>query len=205
MSAPARRAALIVRGVVAAALRDAAATAVIVLDDWTPEGELAYEWLVAVLGEDHVWRAASLDGKDAARAADDAQQVAAWHMMQERGALVAHPANKTALLLGGRLPWADLFPLGDLWASQVESIASRWSGPGDVEAVARDAGGIDALDAALIRLVDAREDLEHALSDLPPAVAQQLIMLYERGRFFRLRPRLVPKLAARTIGVDLFD
>jgi hypothetical protein len=126
-------------------------------------------------------------------------------MMQERGALVAHPANKTALLLGGRLPWADLFPLGDLWASQVESIARRWSGPADVEAVARDAGGIDALDAALIRLVDAREDLEHALSDLPPAVAQQLIMLYERGRFFRLRPRLVPKLAARTIGVDLFD
>ena len=208
MSSAADRVASVVRAVIAGAVHEAGAAGVVVLDDWTPEGELVYEWLIAELGEDRVWRAASLasnvqqgGGVDPA----DAHRLVAWRMARERAALIAHPANKTVLLLGGRVPWADLFPLGDLWASQVEALARRWSGPIEVEKVAAAAGGLAALDASLARMIDARAHPAEALANLPPAAARQLVTLYERGRYFRLRARLVPKLGTRTLGIDLFD
>jgi hypothetical protein len=193
----------IVGGVVAQAVADAAAGGVLVLEDWTPEGELVYEWLVAELGEERVWRAASLasnvHGLDA-----DANLIEAWRAARSRSALLAHPATKTALLLGGAWPRADLFPLGDLYASQVSELAEGWTVPADLaELVA--GSGVVALDGALARLVDGREAPDRALAGLDGGAADQLIRLYERGRYFRLRPRLVPKLGARTAGVDLFD
>jgi hypothetical protein len=63
---------------------------------------------------------------------------------------------------------------------------------------------VDVLDAALERLVDGRESPSAALAALGPD-ADEILRLYERGRYYRLRPGLVPKLGARTIGVDLFD
>jgi hypothetical protein len=207
MSGRAERTARVVRAVVAGAVREAAAGGVVVLEDWTPEGELVYEWLIAELGEERVWRAASLASNVQHSGADavDAQRLAAWRMAREQAALIAHPANKTVLLLGGRVPWADLYPLGDVWATQVEALARRWSGPEEVEAVAAAAGGLSALDHALARMIDARENAAAALASLPAAAAQELVTLYERGRYFRLRARLVPKLGTRTLGIDLFD
>lgn len=194
----------VVGGVIAEALRMAGAGGVVVLDDWTPEGELAYEWLVETLGEARVWRGAALasnvHGKDRA----DTQMLAAWHFATDRAGLIAHPATKTALLLGGPLPRADLFPLGDLYASQVAQLAGGWSVPGELEPVLRRIGGVDVLDGALVRLIDGRETRSAALAALGQA-ADEILRLYERGRFYRLRPGLVPKLGARTIGVDLFD
>jgi hypothetical protein len=197
----------VVRDVVAAAVRDAAAGGVVVLEDWTPEGELVYEWLISELGEERVWRAASLATNVQRGGADavDVQRLAAWRMAREQAALIAHPANKTVLLLGGRVPWADVYPLGDLWASQVEALARRWSGPVEVEVLAAAAGGLTALDAALARMIDAREHAPDAVASLPATAAQELVTLYERGRWFRLRARLVPKLGTRTLGIDLFD
>jgi hypothetical protein len=186
------RVARVVTGVVSAAVVESSATGVTVLDDWTPEGELLYEWLVRELGEGRVWRAASL-----ASNVHGAASHAGVHAGMQRiadNALTAHPVNKTALLLGGRVPHADLLPLGDLWASQVERLTGRWSAPPEVEIAAAAAGGVEKLDAALRRMVDERGDL-----------ADQLLEMYERGRFFRLRPRLVPKLTTRTLGIDLFD
>jgi hypothetical protein len=205
MSGAAQRTARVVRGVIAAAVREASADGVIVLDDWTPEGELLYEWLIAGLGEERVWRAASLASNVHQSAAEViGAQFVVGGGARER-ALIAHPANKTVLLLGGRLPWADLYPLGDLWASQVEVLARSWSGPPEIEAVVAAAGSLAAVDAALARLVDGREDAASACASLPAAAAQQLVTLYERGRWFRTRSRLVPKLGARTLGIDLFD
>lgn len=184
----------VVRAVVAAAVDEARATGVVVQQDWSPEGELLYEWLVHELGEARVWRGASLtdnvQGEPAARA-------------RAAAALVAHPTNKTALLLGGRPPYADLLPLGDLWASQVEEIAGRWSAPHEVEALATRMGGIRVLDVALQDLVERRGSVEGAEVDADAAA--EIGRLYARGRFFRLRPRLVPKLTIRTVGIDLFD
>jgi hypothetical protein len=195
----------VVRGVCAAAMTDASAAGIVVLEDWTPEGELLYEWLVRELGERRVWRAASLASNLQAGGSVDAGLAAAWRAARDDDALVAHPANRTALLLGGRLPWADLLPFGDVPASHVEALAGRWSASADVEALAAAAGGITVLDAALERLVDRREPSDAALAGLDGTVAQQVLRLYERGRPFRLRARLVPKLGARTIGIDLFD
>jgi hypothetical protein len=175
----------VVRGVIAAAVRESGADGVVVLEDWTPEGELVYEWLVRELGEAAVWRgAADVHG----------EQV-----------LTAHPLNRTALLLGGAPPRADLLPLGDVYASQVQVMASGWSAPAEVEAVATAAGGVATLDAALSRWIDDRRDAESALDALGADVARTVLRLYTRGRFFRLRPRLVPKLGPRTLGIDLWD
>jgi hypothetical protein len=185
----------IVRRVCAHALTESGARGIVVLEDWTPEGELAYEWLVGELDETRVWRAAGAAGN----------MPAEWRSAPADTPLLAHPANRTALLLGGRLPLADLLPLGDLWASQILELCGRWSAPPAVEALAADAGGIAELDAALARLVDERHEPEAALEGLPSALARHMLKLYDRGRHARLHPRLVPKLSARTLGIDLND
>jgi hypothetical protein len=200
------RVARVVSGVVGAAVLEAAATGVTVLADWTPEGELLYEWLVRELGEGRVWRAASLASNVHQGAAEPAAGRAVTPtgpQLSADGALTAHPLNKTALLLGGRVPHADLLPLGDLWASQVERLTGRWSAPAEVEAAAAAAGGIQELDSALRRMVEDRCEIGDL--GIGRSAAGQLVELYERGRFYRLRPRLVPKLTARTLGIDLFD
>jgi hypothetical protein len=194
----------VVGGVIAEAVRSAGAEGVVVLDDWTPEGELAYEWLVESLGEPRVWRGAALASNVQGEDRADSQMLAAWHFARDRAGLIAHPATKTALLLGGSLPRADIFPFGDLYASQVALLAGSWSLPDELEPIVRRIGGVDVLDAALSRMVDARESATSALAALG-ADADEIVRLYERGRYHRLRPGLVPKLGARTIGVDLFD
>jgi hypothetical protein len=200
--ARAGRVARVVRSVCAAALRDSGAHGIVVLEDWTPEGELSYEWLVQELGEARVWRAASLTANVQGGAAG---VYGSWRNAPADAPLIAHPANKTALLLGGRLPHADLFPLGDLWASQIDALAGRWSAPAEVEDLARVAGGIGVLDEALVRLVEARHEAAAAVHRLDVHTAGRLLRLYERGRYARRHARLVPKLTARTLGIDLFD
>jgi hypothetical protein len=197
----------IVGDVIGEAVRVSGAAGVAVLDDWTPEGELAYEWLVAALGETRVWRGASLASNVQGGTPDraGAQMLGVWRFARDRHGLIAHPSSKTALLLGGPLPYADLFPLGDLYASQVARLAGGWSVPDELAGVVSGAGGLDLLDAALARLIEAREPAATALAGLTGDSAAEVMRLYERGRYHRLRPRLVPKLSARTLGVDLFD
>ena len=206
MSSVSARVERVVRGVVAAAVRDSAAAGVVVLDDWTAEGELLHEWLVRELSDARVWRVASLASNvQGVPAGADAQAVATARAARETGALLAHPANRTALLLGGALPRADLLPFGDVTATQMEMLAGAWTVPAEVEQVAMAAGGMRVLDAALARWVDERWHADEALAELDEGVARRIYELYERGRYWRLRPRLVPKLGARTLGVDLFD
>jgi hypothetical protein len=187
VAAAGRRVGAVVAAVCAAAVAQSGATGLVVIDDHTPEGELAFGWLVAALGHDRVWRGAAHTGN-----------------VQER-VLLAHPANRTALLLGGRLPAADLLPLGDVTASQVEALTGSWTAGPEAESLARDAGGIASIDAALRRLVDERRPAVDALAELPGEIAARLLDLYDRGRWFRLRPPLTPKLTVRTLGIDLFD
>ena len=197
----------IIGDVIAEAVRAAGASGVILLDDETPEGGLAHEWLVEALGPERVWRGAAVASNVQGTGADrrDAQLLGAWQLARERSGLIADPSSRTALLLGGALPRADLFPLGDLYASQIERLAGGSTLAHEIATLARRAGGLEALDAALARLVDARLPADTALHALDDEVAHELLRLYERGRYYRLRPRLVPKLSARTLGVDLFD
>lgn len=201
--APAIRA--VVCAVTAAAVRAAHAGGVVLMEDSTPEGELVHGWLVDELGTDRVWRVTSLASNVHGAEPAEAQIVAVRRAEREQQALVAHPATKTALLLGGPIPRADLFPLGDLYASQVAQLATGCTLPPAVMSLAERSGGVRRLDAALIRLIEGRESLSAATEGLEPDTAEELTELYERGRFYRLRPRLIPKLSARTLGVDLFD
>ncbi|HEU4559850.1 MAG TPA: hypothetical protein VFS20_18505, partial [Longimicrobium sp.] len=119
------------------------------------------------------------------------------------GALAAHPANKTALLLNATLPPEPLLPLGDLWASEVAELAGGWSAPGTVTRIAGQAGGIEALDDALRAYVDRRDPA--GLDALPTEAADAVRRVLAAGRGARMHPVIVPKVGTRTLGVDLFD
>jgi hypothetical protein len=206
-----RRLAELVGAVTARALVDRGASRVALLDDGGPEAELAAGLLAASLGAARVVRVAETgplldpllrleEGGDPSRAADEARRTLARLVPD---AVAAHPANKTALLLGDSLPPEPLLPLGDVWAGEVARLAGGWSAPPAVRAMADAAGGVDRLDAALRARVDGRDPT--ALEALPAEAAARVRNAFEAGRAGRLYPRIVPKLGARTLFVDLWE
>lgn len=188
----------IIAGVVAQALEDARADALVLIADGSPEGALAERLLRPHLGERLV------QAQAASPAPTGVLEAWARAAASHPSALVAVPTSKTGALLGAALP-GPLLPLGDLWASQVAALCGAWSAPRPICDLVAAAGGIDVLDGALAALVDQRRHPEEAVSSLPDDVAGTLLALWDAARFVRRRLGLVPKLGARTIGVDLFD
>jgi hypothetical protein len=174
------RLASVVGGVLEQAVADAGVAGVVVIDDGTPESGLARRWAVHAIGETRVFDAPRVD------------------------ALLAGTSSKTTLLLDARPAACDIAPLGDLYASQIERLAGGWHAPAAVRGVAELCGGVAALDHALLRWAERREPLDDAVDALPPAARQALGTLLRGARFARLRAPLVPKLSARTLGIDLF-
>lgn len=209
----------VVASVVRQAVRDAGARRIVLLHDDSAEARLALEWcrvalgadaVVAVRGESVAGALREIGGEWSAPGdellAGEARRLAA-RLEAGRGepALLAHPANKTALLLAGLdLPPEPLLPLGDLYATEVQALAGAWSAPAPVRALADVAGGIGMLDGALRAYLDERRPLAEALSLLPEEARGRVFAALEAGRFGRRRVGLVPKLGARTLGVDLF-
>ena len=188
----------VIAGVVAERMRAIDAARLVLLDDATPEATLAAELLAPRLGDRLVRRAtAGTSVPEMLRAMADALE-------EEAASLIAHPANKTALLLSSA-PFAAVYPLGDVWASEVQAWTGGWSGPPEVQRLSQRVGGIVALDAALIALVDRRESTDHALSSLGLDSAAEVQAMLARTRAQRRWPVLVPKLGFRTIGVDLLE
>jgi hypothetical protein len=209
MTAREPRIAAIVAAVARQALADRGAARIALLDHGGPEAELAARILVSTLGEEAIVRVALPDAEmesvlhlapevSRVRVGDEARRMKARLL---ENALAAHPANKTALLLGGEVPPEPLLPLGDLWASEIAELAGGWSAPAAVREIADAAGGIDALDGALRGCVDSRDPA--ALDALPPADAVRRALA--AGRPSRIHPRIVPKIGTRTLGVDLFE
>ena len=120
------------------------------------------------------------------------------------GFLAARAINKTALLLSRTWPSEPLLPIGDLYATQVQELASSYELPEDARALVAGAGGVQTADRVLQRWLDDRVPAEIALLDLPEVARGPFLEAVRRGRFWRERPGLVPKLSARTIGIDLF-
>jgi hypothetical protein len=206
----ANRIAEVVGAVARQALADHGRTRIALLWDGGPEARLAERILTGQLGEERVaavsvdpdhadWVAGDL-GADRVRAEEEVRRMLA-RLVDD--ALPAHPANKTALLLGGALPPEPLLPLGDLWATEVAALAGGWSGPAEVVALAEAAGGIEVLDTALRRRVDGRDPA--GLDLLPEAVAERVRHALARGSASRRHPRIVPKLGVRTLCADLFE
>lgn len=196
----AERIARIVRGVIEQALRDAGARAIVLLDDGSPEAGLARAWLAPLGG-------ALLTEAGAAADPDAEEELRRRARVRARaaGALTASAANKTALLLTPVGPPEPLLPLGDLYASQIEALCGAWSAPAEVRALADAAGGIAALDGALVARIERRRPEGSAFGALPPEVRSALGARLAEGRWWRRRAGLVPKLGMRSIGADLLE
>jgi hypothetical protein len=117
-------------------------------------------------------------------------------------ALACSLLNKTELLLAGADQRADLYPLGDLYASELAAFAEVEPGP-VVTALAAQAGGLRQLDAVLRSLLDERSDADTAFR-LAPQLREPVLARLRVTRFRRAHLGIVPKLGARTIGIDLF-
>jgi hypothetical protein len=205
------RIAEIVGAVARQALADRGLRRIALLDDGGPEAALAARLLARTLGEDTVLRIAA-DGADVEPFLPLADGVPRWMVEEEirrlrarltEGALPAHPASKTVLLLRGELPPEPLLPLGDLWATDVAALAGGWSAPPDVLTLAEAAGGLGALDAALRGWIDGRDAT--ALDRLPRDVAEDVRARLAAGNASRRNPRTVPKLGGRTLCIDLME
>jgi hypothetical protein len=206
----ANRVAEVIGAVARQALADRGVSRIALLDDGGPEARLALSILRGELGDDEV---TSIDTTDVdtepllreltvdTRRIDE--EVRRMRARLKEDALAAHPANKTALLLGGELPPEPLLPLGDLWATDVLALCGGWSASPEVESLARDAGGIEALDGALRRLIDGRDGA--ALDALPAEIAARVRTMLNAGSAARRYPRIVPKLGGRTLFADLYE
>lgn len=206
-----RRIGEIVGAVARQALADRGAARIALLDGGGPEAELAARLLAAAVGAERVVRVTAGDAEvesllhlaPAGGAECAREEVARVRTRLMADAIPAHPANKTALLLGGELPPEPLLPLADLWATEVAELAGGWSGPVEVHRIAALAGGIEALDAALRAWAEGRDPA--ALGRLPAEAAQAVARALARGRASRLHPRIVPKISTRTLTIDLFE
>ena len=196
----AERARSIVGGVLEEALRTTGRKAVVVLADGSPEARLLTEWCQATVGKARtLLAAAEPEDQDVESLRYRARLIA-----REHNALTAHAANKTALLLGRDWPAEALLPLGDLYATQVAALARDWSLPPDAKRLVELAGGIEAVDRALETWFERWQPPEVALSALPAECRGPFLEAVRSGRFWRERAGLIPKLSARTIGIDLF-
>ncbi len=84
------------------------------------------------------------------------------------------------------------------------ALTGGWSAPAPVRVLAEAVGGIEGLDAVLIAHFDERRDLSSVLERVSEPAGGMLRDAVERARFARRRVGLVPKLGARTAGIDLF-
>jgi hypothetical protein len=204
-SPEALHAATITGNVIRAAVRDAGATGVVVLDAESPEGRLARTWLARTLGDDAVVPApAPAHATTGPIDTDEYRRAAGRIHAREYGLVLAHPACKTVLLLASDVPPERILPLGDVYATEMADWAGGVSLPDDVRALADMAGGLSKLDRALHAWLERRRPLEAALSELPgearAAVSRRLLL----NRAVRRWPRCVPKIGRRTLWIDVF-
>lgn len=204
-----RRIAEIVGAVARQAMAERGVARIALLDDGSPEARLSAEWLEAAIPAGSLIRVAEpppelesllRSAGDGARARIEALRLAA-RMLDD--AIVANPVNRTAMLLSGDPPPDPLLPLADLFASQVSELAGGWSAPRRVMELAELAGGVAALDRAVGLLLDGRD--RAALNELPEPAREPVRAALLRGRAGRRSAWVVPKMAYRTLGVDLFQ
>jgi hypothetical protein len=202
-------AARLVMDVVRAALAECGAGALLLLEPDTAEARLLLRWARELGSGDRVLPAgpadAAADGEpgDAVVLLERARAEARLRARRER-LLLAHPINRTALLLTPPPP-EPVLPLGDLYAGQVLRMAGRCTLPDGLDVLAAGAGGVERLDDALRARLEARRTAAEAFADLPEPVRAEVEARLTAGRFWRRRVPLVPKLGWRTPGIDLFD
>ena len=138
---------------------------------------------------------------------------------QDRGLLVCGTGNKSELLTGYFTKWgdgaADLLPIGDLYKTQVRQLARHLGVPRILITKPPTAGlrpgqtdegdlgvSYDELDAVL-RGIELNHDLATVArkSGVTPAKVARVHALV-RGTEHKRRLPLIPKIGARTVGID---
>jgi hypothetical protein len=117
-------------------------------------------------------------------------------------ALLISAANKTDLLLDEPLR-ADVYPLGDLYASDIVQFCGSYELGDSAKRLADAAGGIRELDRALRGLLEERREPDHAFAHIAN-VRDDVLQRLEHNRFRLTHVGVVPKIGARTLGIDLF-
>jgi NAD+ synthase len=147
------------------------------------------------------------------------RMIVLYDVSAEIGALVLGTSNKTELLLGYGTLFGDLAsainPIGDLYKTHVRQLAEHlgvpepirakpptadlWPGQRDEDELG---ASYDLLDAALVRLIDDREDPERLVEDgFEPAFVRGLVERVRANQYKRRMP-IIAKLSKRTIGPD---
>jgi hypothetical protein len=119
------------------------------------------------------------------------------------GGLAISPTSKTEILLLADRHAADALPFGDLYITQLHQLAGPFSFSPALAELAALCGGPETLDAVLRLHVDGRRSWSAAAAGLPAPCAHTLKQRLDAARFRRMRIGLVPKLSARTPGIDL--
>jgi hypothetical protein len=204
-SASATHAKVVIGGVMRAAVRDAGANGIVLLESETADGRLAYDWLAEALGQDAVI-ASPAPGRDAAGTIETEEhaRAAARITARRQRLLLAHPACKTVLLLSECAPPERLLPFGDVYATQMAEWAGEVTLTDDVRELAGLAGGPGPLDAVLRDWLEGRNALRRAVGVLPDAARAAVLDRLRRNRGLRRWPRCVPKLGTRTLWIDVF-
>ena len=117
-------------------------------------------------------------------------------------AILISAANKTELLLG-EPPRADIYPLGDLYASDIAQLWGSYDLGDTTRRLADRAGGVRELDRALRGLLEERREPDQAFAHIA-SVRDDVLQRLEHNRFRLTHLGVVPKIGARTIGIDLF-
>ena len=120
---------------------------------------------------------------------------------KEDAAFTINPATKTELLLAAHTTAADLYPLGDLYASELAAFGIT-DLAAELKELAAAAGGVEFLDNGLRSLLEERRPPAAAFADLPH-IREAVMTRLQKTRFRRAHMGIVPKLGARTIGIDL--
>ena len=107
--------------------------------------------------------------------------------------LAAAASSKTELLLGGHTDEAAVYPFGDLYHTQLEELAGR-----EVTAETK------ALDDALMKFFDERRPWPEASAEIAEPERTKVYESLERARWQRKHCGLIPKIGARTLGIDLY-
>jgi hypothetical protein len=202
------RAQRLVTGVLAELLRSSeregfvlsgAGPEVAVLKRWLDQADLPF----LVPEPEAVSAARSLQDSCASSPDPDAQIsfLAGHALATARGFIHAGPHNKTQLLLDPNRPPYSVFPLGDVFASEIGAWVGEASLPASLKG--SDPRVVQAVDQALDRFYNVDRSKPEPAFGLDPTTEGDLLAGWREVRKgWHSRP-LIPKLGTATLGLDL--
>jgi hypothetical protein len=131
----------------------------------------------------------------------EASALAGAALARPRGFLHLGTANKSCLLLSGALPTQPILPLGDVYASEVRSMAGSCTLPPCL--LDASPGTLQDVDRALRAYLEEGFGQDDAFDGLAEPLRREVLAGLTRARKAWHPLPLVPKLSRATLGLDL--